>query len=215
MGDTLQTLREEIRAERADAQLWSYPHDVRQTEDVVDLFGEMARVMGGLDLVVFAAGVQPVVGTSEFPVEVDLDTIVTNFAGAVAWLDLAADRFARAGEGTIIGIGSVAGDRGRRGNPVYGATKAALASYLEAIRNRLAVRGVTVTTVKPGFVATPLLERFATPGFIPVADPDDVARDLLAAAASGKRVAYVPSWWRIIMSVIRAIPAPVFERLNV
>jgi short-subunit dehydrogenase len=165
--------------------------------------------------VVYASGVQPVVGPDEFPVDVDLNTIATNFSGAVAWLDVAADRFTRAGRGTIIGIGSVAGDRGRRSNPVYGATKAALASYLEALRNRLAIKGVTVTTVKPGFVATRLLEQFSTPPFVPVATPDVAARELLDAAGGGKRVVYVPSWWRVVMFLVRAIPAPLFERLNV
>lgn len=213
-AEALQELCDEIR-EAGGAAIWSYVHDVRQTDGVRDLFAEMVSVMDGLDLVVYASGVQPVVGAEQFPIDVDLNTIAINFSGAVAWLDVAADRFVRAGRGTIIGIGSVAGDRGRRGNPVYGATKAALASYLEALRNRLAVKGVTVTTVKPGFVATRLLEQFSTPPFVPVATPDDAARELLDAAAARKRVVYVPSWWRVVMFMVRAIPAPLFERLNV
>lgn len=189
-------------------------HDVRDTDNVSLLMDEIAGAMGGLDLVVYAAGVQPRVAPSAYPTADDLETIAVNFAGAVAWLNAAADRFGRAGEGTIVGISSVAGDRGRRGNPVYGATKAALATYLESLRNRLAARGVTVTTVKPGFVATRLLESASTPPFVPVLPPAEAARQILAAAA-GRRVVYIPGWWRAVMWAIRAVPSPIFERLNV
>ena len=96
-AEALQELCDEIR-EAGGGTTWSYVHDVRQTDEISDLFAEMVSEMGGLDLVVYASGVQPVVGPNQFPVEVDLNTIATNFSGAVAWLDVAADRFARAAE---------------------------------------------------------------------------------------------------------------------
>jgi short-subunit dehydrogenase len=204
-----------INARAGHTQAWSYPADVRSAQDVPALFQKIVTVMEGLDLIVYASGIQPVVGPDEYPTSEDLDTIATNFSGAVAWLNEAAARFGRDRAGTIIGISSVAGDRGRRGSPVYAATKAALATYLEALHNRLASRGVTVTTVKPGFVATPLLAQFPTPPFVPVAQPDVAAKEILAAAEAGRRVVYVPSWWRWIMLVVRSIPAPIFQRLNV
>jgi short-subunit dehydrogenase len=97
---------------------------------------------------------------------------------------------------------------------VYGATKAALDTYLESLRNRLAVRGVRVTTVKPGYVRTDLLEGLQLPALFPVVSPEQAAREILAGAAAGKRTIYVPSWWRFVMMAIRAVPSPLMQRLN-
>lgn len=191
-----------------------YPHDVRRTAEVPALFQRITAELGGLDLVIYAAGVMPPVGAHQYPTATDIDTIETNLSGAIAWLNEAAHRFDRAGSGTIIGIGSVAGDRGRIGNPAYNATKAALASYLESLRNRLSRRGVRVLTVKPGYVDTPLLHDTSRPTFIPVISADEAAAQILDAASSGRRVIYVPGWWRFIMALTRAIPAPLFERLT-
>jgi NAD(P)-dependent dehydrogenase (short-subunit alcohol dehydrogenase family) len=195
--------------------LLPYTHDVRDTAAVPALFDEIVTRMGGLDILVYAAGVQPVVGPQEYPTETDLTTVTVNLGGAIAWINLAAERFARAREGTIVGIGSVAGDRGRRGNPVYSATKSALDTYLESLRNRLAVLGVTVLTVRPGFVETALLRQFPVPPFVPVATPSRAADDILAAAAADRRIAYIPGWWRYVMLVIRSIPDAIFERLPI
>src|SRR5260370_14867305 len=96
----------------------------------------------------------PRVGEDEYAFEKDRQIIEVNVLGAMAWLNEAAPRFARAGEGTIIGISSVSGDRGRRGQPAYCASKAALDTYLEALRNRLRRRGVPGVTVTPGPVDT-------------------------------------------------------------
>jgi len=214
-AEALIEICESINTRAGRAQAWGYPADVRRVDDVPALFQQIVTTMGGLDLIVYASGIQPVVGPDEYPTNEDLDTIATNFSGAVAWLNEAAARFGRGHAGTIIGISSVAGDRGRRGSPVYAATKAALATYLEALHNRLAHQGVTVTTVKPGFVATPLLAQFPTPPFVPIAQPDAAAQQILAAAEAGRRVVYVPSWWRWVMFAIRSIPTPIFQRLNV
>lgn len=195
-------------------QASTYAHDVREVERVDALFQEITTALGGLDLVVYSAGVMPPIGPQEFPTPVDVATIDTNFTGAVAWLNQAAGRFARAESGTIIGISSVAGDRGRVGSPVYNASKAALDSYLESLRNRLARKGVTVLTAKPGYVRTAMIAESQLPPLVPVATPDDAARQILGAAAARRRVAYIPGWWRVIMLAVRAIPAPIFERLN-
>ncbi|MGH2442216.1 MAG: SDR family NAD(P)-dependent oxidoreductase [Chloroflexota bacterium] len=189
--------------------------DVRDAGSAAGAFQEATTILGGLDLVVYAAGIQPPVGPGEYPTAMDVPVIETNVLGAIAWLNEAAFRFARAGSGTIIGISSVAGDRGRVGSPVYNASKAALDSYLESLHNRLARLHVTVVTAKPGFVQTALLEAAGSPRFPPPISPERAAREILRAAASGKRLVYVPSWWRWIMMIIRHIPSPVFKRLNV
>lgn len=208
--DRLQALRTEFSG-RANVPI--YGHDVRDTATVADLFQEVATDLGGLDLVVYASGIMPNVGEEEYPTIEDLATIETNLSGAVAWLNQAAVRFGRLGGGTIIGISSVAGDRGRRGNPVYGATKAALDMYLASLRVRLANRGVTVLTAKPGYVRTALIADLRLPPF-PVVSAQDAASAILNAAIKGRRVVYVPWWWRIIMLAVRAIPTPIFERLS-
>lgn len=214
-GDILADVAAEINRQSGAELAHTFSHDVTDTAGVEALFQEITTTLGGLDLVVYAAGIMPRVGPSEYPTAEDVGIIETNLAGAVAWLNAAALRFDRARAGTIIGISSTAGDRGRVGNPVYNATKAALSSYLESLRNRLARRGVIVLTAKPGFVQTSLIAGLSLPPFPPAIPADEAARQILAAAASRKRVAYIPGWWRPIMLLTRAIPAPLFERLNV
>ena len=194
-----------------DAQALIYPHDVSCFEETPALFQTICRDLGGLDLVIYAAGVMPRITPEEYDFEKDLVTVEVNLLGAFAWLNESAERFARAREGTIVGISSVAGERGRGGYPVYGATKAALNAYLESLRNRLGKLGVAVVTIKLGPVDTPMTQGLAMPLMIPAG----VAADrILAAARSRKRVAYIPWAWRPIMFVIRAIPSYLFQRLK-
>lgn len=190
----------------------AYSHDVTCVEETPALFQQICRDLGGLDLIVYAAGVMPRITPEEYNLEKDRLAIEINFLGAVAWLNQAAERFGRAGAGTIVGISSVAGDRGRGGYPVYGATKAALNAYLESIRNRVGKVGVAVITVKPGPVATPMTQGMS--GLAMVARPDEVALQILAAAARRARVVYVPGKWRLVMFIIRSIPSPLFQRMK-
>jgi short-subunit dehydrogenase len=213
-AERLEAICADINAQAGDERVFACAHDVRDTASAPRLFQELTARLGGLDLIVYAAGIMPLVGPLEFPTETDMDIIDTNLKGAVAWLNEAATRFSRAGEGTIAGISSVAGDRGRRPNPVYSATKAALQSYLSSLRNRLAVQGVTVVTVKGGYVRTPMVEGVPLPPLLPVITPEEAATAILEAVRRGKRVVYVPGWWRYLMLVIRALPAPVMERLK-
>jgi NAD(P)-dependent dehydrogenase (short-subunit alcohol dehydrogenase family) len=191
----------------------TYPHDVTRYGDVPALFQQVCRDLGGLDLIVYAAGVMPRIGDDEYTFAKDRETVEVNVLGAIAWLNEAADRFARAGAGTIVGISSVAGDRGRSGNPVYCASKAALDTYLESLRNRIGRLGVRVVTVKPGPVATPMTQGLSKLPFLISAD--EASRTILAAAARGTRTVYVPARWWPIMLVIRSIPSPLFQRLNI
>ncbi len=189
-----------------------YVHDVTDFDDVPALFQSICRDLDGLDLVVYAAGVMPPVGPSEYAFTKDRPIVDVNLLGAIAWLNEAAGRFERARGGTIVGISSVAGDRGRRGNPAYCASKAAFTAYLEALRNRLARHGVRVVTVKPGPVATPMTEGMERlPLLIPA---ERAAREILAAARRGTSTAYVPRVWRSIMFVIRQLPSGIMSRLE-
>ena len=189
-----------------------YPHDVREYECVPALFQQIAHDLGGLDLVIYAAGVMPLIDAEEYAFEKDRLMIEVNVLGAMAWLNEAAQRFGRAGAGTLVGISSVAGDRGRRGMPAYGASKAALTTYLEALRNRVGRLGVAVVTIKPGPVDTPMTQAVEKkPLLIPV---EKAASAILAAAQKRQAVAYIPGVWRPIMFLVRHIPSAVFKKMN-
>jgi len=190
-----------------------FPHDVTAGHEVPELLQRICHAIGGLDLLVYAAGVMPRIGADEYDLEKDRAIIDVNVVGAMAWINPVAERFARAGGGTIVGISSVAGDRGRRGNPAYHASKAALDTYLEAVRNRVARHGVRVVTVKPGPVDTPMTKGMDKLPLL--VSPDAAAAELLAGAARGVHTVYVPAKWRPIMFVIRHIPSFVFRRLDI
>lgn len=139
--------------------------------------------------------------------------IEVNFTAAVHFLQLAARLFEAHRAGRIVVLGSVAGDRGRLKNYVYGSAKAGLHAYLQGLRARLWRSGVTVTTVKPGPVDTAMT--FGLTGLPLLAQPEAVAAACLSAARRGTEVLYVPAPWRLIMAVIRAIPERLFKRLSI
>ena len=188
-----------------------YIHDVKDTDGVSQLFQQIAHDMGGMDLVIYAAGVMPPLAPGEYSLEKDRQMVEINLMGAIAWLNEAAQRFERAEGGVIVGISSVAGERGRQSMPVYSASKAALTAYLEALRNRVARHGVKVVTVKPGPVSTPMTEGMKLPLLIPV---ERAASEILAAARRGAVNAYVPGVWRYIFLILRNIPSFIFRKLK-
>ena len=142
-----------------------------------------------------------------------LRTLRVTYGGAVSVLHRFAPLLEAQGRGQVVVLGSVAGDRGRLKNYVYGSAKAGLHAYLQGLRARLFRTGVTVTTIKPGFVDTTMT--WGLPGLFLVASPQACARACLRHAAKGREVAYVPGFWFMIMTIIRSIPEPVFKRLNI
>lgn len=189
-----------------------YAHDVSNFEEIPELFQEIVQDLGGLDLIVYAAAVQPAVDDQEFNFDKDQAMINTNLLGAIAWLNQAAMRFERARRGQIVGISSIAGDRGRVAAPVYNTSKAGLNTYLEALRNRLSRRGVTVTTIKPGFVETRLLENASKTFW--VISPEDAAKQIHTAIVRQQQTVYVPKRWCVVGMIIRHIPSFIFRRLS-
>ena len=136
----------------------------------------------------------------------------TNFTGCVSALNILANHFELRREGFICALSSVAGDRGRQSNYLYGAAKAGLNAFLEGLRNRLFHANVKVITVKPGFVDTSMT--YGRPGLFLVASPERVARGVFSAIARGKDVVYVPWYWRFIMLIVRSIPETIFMRMR-
>jgi short-subunit dehydrogenase len=190
-----------------------FEHDVTQGAEVPELLPRICHALGGLDLLVYAAGVMPRIAEDEYDLEKDRAIVEVNVLGAMAWGNAVAERFARGRAGTLVGISSVAGDRGRRGNPAYHASKAALDAYLEAVRNRVGRLGVRVVTVKPGPVDTPMTQGLSRLPLLVSADA--AAKALLDGAARGRPTVYVPGTWRPIMFVLRNIPSAVFRRLDI
>lgn len=150
--------------------------------------------------------------------EADLDharlVLRTNFEGPALLLGVMAERFLARGSGTLVGVSSVAGDRGRASNYVYGAAKAGFTAFLSGLRNRLAPVGLPVVTVKPGFVRTRMTAGMKLPPLL-TAEADEVGRAIYKAAEERPRdVIYVRPIWRVVMSVIGVIPERVFKRLK-
>lgn len=139
--------------------------------------------------------------------------IDSNYTGAVSILNIVARDFSERRRGIIIGISSVAGERGRQSNYIYGSAKAAFTAYLSGLRNRMFSFGVHVMTVKPGFVKTRMLENMSTPRPL-TAMPDEVAASLSKSIRRKRNIVYVRPVWSLVMGVIRTIPEPLFKRLK-
>lgn len=194
-----------------------YVHDVSDTGAAEPLFARIEKELGEARDLHFVAGVLLPVTVDEFDTDKDLEQFRINTLGGVAWVNAAARRFAVRGRGRIVGVTSVAGDRGRKGRPAYGATKAGLDCFLESIRNRLWRKGVQVTTIRPGFVATDMIVGAEVPkkGFLVPIPADRCAELILRAVAAKKAIAYTPARWRLVMGIIKAIPSFVFRKLDV
>lgn len=168
--------------------------------------------MPKLDLVIIAYGIlgDQLDGERNFTAT---ETILrTNFVSVVSLLTHVANDFEQRRAGVIVAISSVAGDRGRKGNYIYGSSKAALSVFLEGLRARLDSHGVRVLTIKPGFVATPMTAHLKH-NFI-FASPDQIARGIVRAIERNNDVAYLPWFWEPLMFLIRVVPESVFKKLD-
>lgn len=139
--------------------------------------------------------------------------IDTNYTGVISLLNIITADFEKRKSGFIVGISSVAGDRGRKINYIYGSAKAALTTYLSGLRNKLYDVNVHVLTVKPGFVVTKMTERMDMPEKL-TAQPEEVAKDIFKAQQNGKNVLYTKWFWKWIMLIIKGIPECIFKKLS-
>lgn len=189
-----------------------YVHNVTDYDDIPGLFQTIIRDLGGLDLIAYVAGIQPAVALDEYNFAKDEAMVKVNLLGAIAWLNEAAIRFQHAETGHILAVSSIAGDRGRVGFPVYHASKAGLNTYLESLRNRLAAHGVTVTTIKPGFVDTVMLQN--APKTFWVVSTEEAAVQIYRAIRWKLQTVYVPLRWTLVGLALRHIPSFIFRRLS-
>jgi NAD(P)-dependent dehydrogenase (short-subunit alcohol dehydrogenase family) len=202
----------ELQSSSGAGKVFVHAHDVTDTAKIPDLFEEIVRELGGVDLYIYAAGVMPEVGAEEYNTEKDFLQFAVNLGGCVAWTNEVALYMQSARAGTIVGISSIAGDRGRKPNPAYHTSKAAMSTYLESLRNRLSASDVHVCTIKPGTVLTPMTEGMEGLKWpIPVEAAVD---DILKAIEKKRNTAYVPFRWQLVSLVIQHIPSMVFRKLN-
>lgn len=195
------------------SKLRPYVHDVANLDEVPALFERIEQELGGVDALVYAAGAMPKIEEHEYAFDKDRAMVNVNLLGAMAWMNQAAKRFETAQSGTILGISSIAGERGRRGNPAYCSTKAALSAYLEALRNRCSRYGVNVVTIKPGFVDTAMTRGMK--GLFWLISAEQAAKTSLALARRGtSAAAFVPSRWALVAFIVRSLPSFIFRKLN-
>ncbi len=211
--DRLAALCDEINSQAGEVRAIYHQHDVTQVQEIPALLQKIVADLGGLDLFIYNSGITPPIDLERYHFDQDNQTTEVNYIGALAWLNPVATLFHSLQAGQIVGISSVAGDRGRIGNPAYNASKAALTCYLEALRNRLSRRGVNVLTVKPGLVATEL-NQGKKRSFLTI-PAEKAARDIARAIKKKKQVIYTPWFWRLIMLGIQHTPSFIFRRLSI
>ena len=186
--------------------------DLDDTAGHAEMLGAAAQRMGRIDLALIAHGVLGDQQAAEADFEVAAAILHTNFVSTVSLLTWLGNYFQAQHGGTLAVVSSVAGDRGRKSNYVYGASKGGLNVFLDGLRNRIDRDGVQVLTIRPGFVATPMTAH--VPHNALFASPDQVARGILKAIERRRDVAYVPWFWFWVMLVVRAIPGRFFKKLN-
>ena len=186
--------------------------DVCDTAAHAPMLDAARAALGGLDVALIAHGSLPDQKACEASVALTLREIDTNALSVIALSTLLAERFVAQGQGALAVISSVAGDRGRQSNYVYGAAKGMVSIFLQGLRNRLAKQGVQVLTIKPGFVDTPMTAAFAKGALW--AQPEQIARGIVRALDKKCDEVYLPGFWRLIMLLICHIPERLFKKLS-
>ena len=207
----LQTIADDLKV-RGAAAVGLEVMDANDIEAHADMLERAARELGGLDIVLVAYGTLSDQQACETSVELTLQELHCNCISVVALLTLIAQRFSRAQSGTVAVISSVAGDRGRQSNYVYGSAKSLVTTFTSGLRQRLYKYGVSVITVKPGFVDTPMTAAF--PKGPLWAQPERIAQGIVRAIDRSSTIVYLPGFWRPIMGIIRTIPERIFQRLS-
>jgi short-subunit dehydrogenase len=187
--------------------------DIDKLDDHAAMLADCAAQMDSIDIVLVASGTLPDQAVCQNDPAVAVREFHTNALSLIALLTPIANRLEAQRHGTLAVISSVAGDRGRPSNYLYGSAKAALQAFLEGLRARLFKVGVHVVDIKPGFVATPMTAGLPLPGPL-VATPEKVAKDIVRGIERKKDVLYTPWFWWGIMLIIRNVPRFVFKRAS-
>ncbi len=209
--ERLNVLTQDLKV-RGSSGVHSYCMDANNFEEHLPMLDKAFGMLGKIDIVLIAHGTLSNQKECEHSVELTMQEIKTNALSAIALLTHLANRFEIQRNGTIAVISSVAGDRGRASNYVYGSAKAMVTAFASGLRQRLYKSGVSVVTIKPGFVDTPMTAEFKK-GLL-WAKPVTVAEKIVQAIDRRKDEAYVPAFWWAVMAVIKIIPNKWFRRIN-
>jgi short-subunit dehydrogenase len=197
---------------RGASEVTTYCTDLNVTDKHEELLNVAGDVLGCIDIVLIAHGTLSNQKTCELSVEETLQELQTNALSTISLLTLIANRFEAKKSGTICVISSVAGDRGRASNYVYGSAKAMVTAFTSGLRQRLHKSNVAVVTIKPGFVDTPMTAAFKK-GFL-WATPNAVASKIVEAILKKRSEIYVPGFWWLIMHLILSIPTFIFQKIR-
>jgi short-subunit dehydrogenase len=210
-AERLQAIAQDLKL-RGAAQAHSFVLDARAFDRFPALLQAATERLGGLDGALIAHGTLSDQAACQQSVDRLREEFDVNALSFMALCTDLANQFEAQGRGVIAVISSVAGDRGRQSNYVYGSAKAAVTAFTSGLRQRLYPKGVRVVTIKPGFVSTPMTAAFKKGALW--AAPASVAADIVRAMDGGKAVIYTPWFWRPIMWIIRSVPESVFRRLR-
>ncbi|MBT8422195.1 MAG: SDR family oxidoreductase [Gammaproteobacteria bacterium] len=209
----LDTIAADLRV-RGATQVDVLAADLTEHERHPAIVAAADDAMNGIDTVLIAHGVLPDQEACEADARAALAAIDINFVSVVSLCTELANLMAERQAGTIAVISSVAGDRGRQSNYIYGAAKGGLNTFLQGLRNRLQHAGVHVLTIKPGFVATPMTEHLPDRSGPLWAQPDDIAEGIVRAIEKGRDEVYLPWFWAVILMIIKLLPEALFKRLK-
>ncbi len=197
---------------RGAASVKSQQLDVNDQTARTKSIAQAIELMGNIDVALIAHGTLPNQELCQQEVELMQKELETNAISTLSILTLLANSMEKQKQGTIAVISSVAGDRGRQSNYVYGAAKGMVSIFLQGLRNRLVKSGVNVIDIKPGFVDTPMTADFKK-GLL-WAQPESIAQGIVNAINKGSEVVYLPWFWRYIMLIIKSIPEFIFKKLS-
>jgi decaprenylphospho-beta-D-erythro-pentofuranosid-2-ulose 2-reductase len=211
-GERLDAIAADLRL-RGAARVETAVLDLAAVDDPGAGFAGLVAALGGVDHVLLAYGILGDQKTAERDTTVAAAGLAVNFASAAGWALTAAEALER--HGALVVLGSVAGDRGRRANYVYGAAKSGLATLVEGIAHRFAGKGPRAVVVKPGLTVTPMTAGYASRKGLLWSSPEKIAAVVRRAADRGGPAVYAPWFWRWIMLMIRLLPTPIFNRLDI
>src|SRR5271170_6198723 len=197
---------------RGAATVDTWAMDLDDTAAHKEMLAIAAERLGKIDLALIAHGVLGDQQAAEADFEVAAAVLHTNFISTVSLLTWLGNYFQAQHGGTLAVVSSVAGDRGRKSNYVYGASKGALNIFLDGLRNRIDRHGVQVLTIRPGFVATPMTAHLPQNALF--AHPNAIADGILKAIVKRKDNVYLPPVWALIMFMVRSIPQSIFKKMN-
>ncbi len=209
--ERLETVKVDINS-RYNTEIITKNFDVCNFENQKAELESIIEELGGIDILLVAHGLLPEQELAMNSTEKIIENMNVNATSVMTICSIVAEKMEAQGNGVIAVISSVAGDRGRQSNYIYGSAKAAVSSYLQGLRNRLYHKGVHVMTIKPGFVDTPMTAHLEK-NFL-FAQPDSIAKGILEGIEAKKDIVYLPKFWALIMWVVKHVPESIFKKLK-